>query len=183
MATLPGEPLYRAAGYVAVEPVAHTLPDGAVVRFVRMARTLVVTLLLALLLAPGAAGQYPAVQGPIVYVVAPGASPAAEAGRILRVCRWTDTTALRDADAVLVVVRSSSGQPLSHNYDLLKWLRDDAASQLNDSGAQFHVYLFGITRQDLSLHEMSHRSYDAVNPAQFRTPGYVVWPWFCGFVY
>jgi GNAT superfamily N-acetyltransferase len=184
MATLPGEPLYRAAGYAAVEPVTHTLPDGAVVRFVRMARTLALLLLLALLPAGRAAAQYPAVQGPIVYVVAPGASPAAEAGRILRVCRWTDTTALRDADAVLVVVRSSSGQPLDHNYDLLKWLRDDAAAQLNDSGAQFHVYLFSITRQDLSLHEVSHRSYDAVDSGRFRALGaLVIWPYFCGFGY
>ena len=145
-------------------------------------------LALALLLAPpaarGAAAQYPAVQGPIVYVVAFGSSPAAEAGRILRICRWTDTTALRDADAVLVVVRSSWGQPLDHNYDRLKWLRDDAASQLNDSGAQFHIYLFSITRKDLSLHEVSHRSYDAENPGGFRPPGAgIFWPYFCGFGY
>jgi GNAT superfamily N-acetyltransferase len=38
MATLPGEPLYRAFGFRAVEPVESTLPDGVRVRFVRMAR-------------------------------------------------------------------------------------------------------------------------------------------------
>jgi GNAT superfamily N-acetyltransferase len=38
MATLPGEPLYRAFGFHAVEPVESTLPDGVGVPFVRMAR-------------------------------------------------------------------------------------------------------------------------------------------------
>jgi GNAT superfamily N-acetyltransferase len=40
MATLPGEPLYRAAGYQALEPVSYPLPDGRRVRFVRMGRSL-----------------------------------------------------------------------------------------------------------------------------------------------
>lgn len=38
MATLPGEPLYRAFGFHPVEPVESTLPDGVRIRFVRMAR-------------------------------------------------------------------------------------------------------------------------------------------------
>ena len=37
-ATLPGEPLYRAFGFEAVEPIQSTLPDGVEIRFVRMAR-------------------------------------------------------------------------------------------------------------------------------------------------
>lgn len=40
MATLPGEPLYRALGYQAVEPVLHHMPDGQTVDFVRMGKTL-----------------------------------------------------------------------------------------------------------------------------------------------
>jgi GNAT superfamily N-acetyltransferase len=40
MATLPGEPLYRAFGFHAVEPVESTLPDGVGVPFVRMTRGL-----------------------------------------------------------------------------------------------------------------------------------------------
>ena len=40
MATLPGEPLYRALGYAPIEPVSHRLPDGQVVDFVRMGRSL-----------------------------------------------------------------------------------------------------------------------------------------------
>jgi GNAT superfamily N-acetyltransferase len=37
-ATLPGEPLYRAFGFQAVEQIESTLPDGVEIRFVRMAR-------------------------------------------------------------------------------------------------------------------------------------------------
>jgi GNAT superfamily N-acetyltransferase len=38
MATLPGEPLYRALGFTAVERVASTVADGVVIPFVRMMR-------------------------------------------------------------------------------------------------------------------------------------------------
>ncbi len=40
MATLPGVPLYRAHGFVPVEPVEDTMPNGVVIRFVRMRREL-----------------------------------------------------------------------------------------------------------------------------------------------
>ncbi|HET6260635.1 MAG TPA: hypothetical protein VFG99_00155 [Chloroflexia bacterium] len=39
-ATLPGEPLYRAFGFEAVEQIESTLPDGVEIRFVRMARAI-----------------------------------------------------------------------------------------------------------------------------------------------
>jgi len=38
MATLPGEPLYRALGFTAVEHVVATVADGLVIPFVRMTR-------------------------------------------------------------------------------------------------------------------------------------------------
>ena len=61
MATLPGEPFYRAAGYDRLEPVSHRLPGGETVRLVRMGRALRegavrALLLLALVLGPGARG-------------------------------------------------------------------------------------------------------------------------------
>lgn len=40
MATLPGEPFYRAAGYQSLEAVTYPLPDGRSVRFVRMSRSI-----------------------------------------------------------------------------------------------------------------------------------------------
>lgn len=38
MATLPGVPFYAALGFVEMEPVTDTLPDGTPLRFVRMTR-------------------------------------------------------------------------------------------------------------------------------------------------
>jgi GNAT superfamily N-acetyltransferase len=61
MATLPGEPFYRAAGYEPLEPVSHRLPGGETVRLVRMGRALRegavrAILLLALVFGPGGPG-------------------------------------------------------------------------------------------------------------------------------
>jgi len=102
-------------------------------------------------------------QGPAAYVIAPSASTRLEARRLLRICRWTDTSVVKDADLVLVVIRSSASFPLASSYDSLRWLLEAANSQLNDSGAQFHVYLYTI-RPGISLLESSHHSYDA-NPS------------------
>ncbi len=121
----------------------------------------------------------PVPQGPVVLVVAPSGSTAAEAKRLLHFCRWTDTTALRDADLVMVVVRSSSGMPMASAYDSMKWLRDEANSLLNESGAQFHIYLYTI-RQDLSMLEVSHRSYDVNNFGGLPVSGRWRWQYGCG---
>ncbi|MBC7896665.1 MAG: GNAT family N-acetyltransferase [Cytophagaceae bacterium] len=40
MATLPGVPLYAAAGFEEIEPVADRMPNGVEVRFIRMRRAL-----------------------------------------------------------------------------------------------------------------------------------------------
>ena len=40
-ATLPGEPLYRAVGYRAIERIEHLMPDGEALPIIRMERTLV----------------------------------------------------------------------------------------------------------------------------------------------
>jgi hypothetical protein len=111
---------------------------------------------------PSLGAQTQAPQGPLVYVVAPSPSTAKEARKIMRFCRWNDTTALRDADMVLVVVRSSGSTPMASFYDSLKWLVDEASSQLNESGAQFHSYLYSI-RKSLALDEANHRSYDVAD--------------------
>ena len=130
-----------------------TAPKALVTRF----RNLV--LLLALLVKPVAAQSQP-VQGPIVHTYAPSASTQREAARVRRVCRWADTTVVLDADALLVVVRSSGPDPLAPSYDSFKWLRDEAHSLLNDSGSQFHIYLYAI-RPDQRFQQTAHRSYDA----------------------
>jgi hypothetical protein len=112
--------------------------------------------------------------GPLVYVIATSASTQREAGRLMRLCRWNDTTALKDADMVLVVVRSSGSAPLHSFYDSAKWLLDDASSQLNNSGSLFHTYLYSI-RKNLSLDETNHRTYEAesgISEQDLRGPRY-----------
>jgi hypothetical protein len=104
-------------------------------------------------------GQAQPVQGPIVHTYAPSASTQREAGRIRRLCRWTDTTVVRDADALLVVVRSSGPDPMAPSYDSFKWLRDEASSLLNDSGSIFHVYLY-VMRPAQGFQQAAHRSYE-----------------------
>ncbi|HEX7023208.1 MAG TPA: hypothetical protein VF187_00195 [Gemmatimonadales bacterium] len=106
---------------------------------------------------------------PRVLTVAPTASTRREAVRIVRLCRWMDTTEVAGADLVLVVVRSSRSHPLAPGYDNLKWLRDDAAAQLNELGAQYHVYLF-TERADHGFLQRNHRSYDVVEDQPFADP-------------
>jgi len=111
-----------------------------------------------------ASGQKPA----MAFVVAPGAVAQREARQMMRFCRWTDTSVLRDAEFVLVLVRTSDSRPLAPSYASLKWLRESASSQLDETGAQFHAYVYTI-RSDLSLVQWSHRSFDA-NPTGTLTP-------------
>ena len=130
--------------------------------------------LAALLLPAELPGQSSGPSGPLVYVIAPSASTRREAGRLMRFCRWSDTTALRDADMVLVVVRSSGSNPLKSFYDSAKWLVDDASSLLNESGPLFHTYLYSV-RKNLALDEANHRTYEAesgISEADLRGPRY-----------
>jgi hypothetical protein len=118
---------------------------------------------LALLALPrGVEAQTYPPSGPLVYVIATSASTQKEAARLMRFCRWSDTTALKDADMVLVVVRSSGSNPLNAFYDSAKWLVDDASGQANESGSLYHTYLFSI-RKSLALDQVSHRSYEVEN--------------------
>ena len=129
---------------------------------------------LALLALPQVKAQSYGPPGPLVYVVATSASTQREAARLMRFCRWSDTTALKDADMVLVVVRSSGSTPLNSFYDSAKWLVDDASSQLNESGPLFHTYLFS-TRKNLSLDQVNHRTYEAeagISEQDLRGPRY-----------
>ncbi len=119
--------------------------------------------LLLLAWSPGLPAQSYGPPGPLVYVIATSASTQKEAGRLMRFCRWNDTTALRDADMVLVVVRSSGSSPLNSFYDSAKWLVDDASSQPNESGSLFHTYIYSI-RKNLSLDQVNHRTYEAESP-------------------
>jgi hypothetical protein len=122
--------------------------------------SLIPLMVLSLSSAAGQA-QSPRPQGPLVYLIAPSGSTQRQADRLLRLCRWSDTTVALDADLVVAVVRSSSSDPLEGSYDSLKWLRDAANGQSNEGGAQFHVYLYQFTPAGPEhLQAISHRSFD-----------------------
>ena len=124
-----------------------------------MPRRTELALLLALVAAAPLAAQSHSAPGPIVHTYAPSVSTQREAARIRRICRWADTTAVLDADALLVVVRSSGPDPLAPSYDNFKWLRDEAHSLLNDAGSLFHVYLYTL-RPNQGFQQAAHRSYN-----------------------
>jgi hypothetical protein len=71
-----------------------------------------------------------------VAVIAPSVSTRMEARAVLARLRWRETT-LREAEGILVVVRSMLFNPLDSSYDSIKELQDDAEGQLNISGEVF----------------------------------------------
>ena len=95
-----------------------------------------------------------------IYVIAPSVSTRGEAHVIMRENKWTETSAAREADAILVIVRSGLSHPMSSSYDSLDELRQDAANQLNLLGPRFHVYVYKL-EDDQSVSELKHLSYDA----------------------
>ena len=98
-----------------------------------------------------------------IYVIAPSLSTRGEARVIMRENKWTETSAAREADAILVVVRSGLSYPMNSRYDSLDELRQDADNQLNLLGPRFHVYVYRL-EDDQSVNELKHISYDAESP-------------------
>jgi hypothetical protein len=77
------------------------------------------------------------------FVIAESVSTSMEARRIIRQQRWQEAP-LRQAEYVLVVVRSSLMMPLIGIYDGIGELQRDAENQLNISGPNFVVYIFRL---------------------------------------
>ena len=98
-----------------------------------------------------------------IYVIAPSVSMRSEASVIMRDNKWTEASSASDADAILVVVRSSLPDPLNSSYQSLAELEEDADFQFNLSGPRFHVYVYRL-KHDLSVNELKHISYDAESP-------------------
>ena len=97
-------------------------------------------------------------RGLSVAVIAHSISTRMEARQVLRRKGWTETTNLRQADGILVVCRSGLNWPLNSSYRGTKELDDDANSQLNISGSNFHIYVYRIN-DDLSIDEVEHIHY------------------------
>jgi len=100
-----------------------------------------------------------ATRGLGVYVIAPSVSTSMEARSIRMKKGWSESS-LRQADVILVVVRSMLFNPLSYSYDSVNELEDDAENQLNISGENFHVYIYSID-DDMAVSQEKHISYKA----------------------
>ena len=94
-------------------------------------------------------------RGLSVAVIAHSISTRVEAREVLRRQGWIEVTNLRQADAILVVCRSGLNWPLNSSYASTKELDNDANSQLNISGSNFHIYVYRIN-DDLSVDEIKH---------------------------
>ena len=78
-----------------------------------------------------------------VFVIAESVSTSIEARSIIRRNRWQESP-FRQADFILVVVRSMLFSPLTEYYDSVEQLRLDASNQMNIAGSNFVVYIFDI---------------------------------------
>lgn len=99
-------------------------------------------------------------RGLSVAVVAHSISTRVEARKVLAQQGWTETSNLRQADGILVVCRSGLNWPLNDSYRSFKELNDDADSQLNISGSNFHIYVYKFN-DNLSVEKVAHKSFPA----------------------
>jgi hypothetical protein len=95
-----------------------------------------------------------------VAVIAHSISTRVEARKVMQRQGWSEAANLRQADAILVVCRSGLNWPLSSSYRTIKELDDDADSQLNISGANFHIYIYQINN-NLGVDEVKHVHFPA----------------------
>lgn len=94
-----------------------------------------------------------------VAVIAPSVSTSMKAREVRHKMKWQEV-APKDADYILVVVRSGLSYPLQMSYDSYGELKDDAENQLNISGSNYHIYLFYLEK-DLSVTVVDHKYYEA----------------------
>ena len=94
-----------------------------------------------------------------VAVIAPSISTMSLANQILSEAGVSPVTP-KQADEVLVVVRSSLFNPLQYSYSFYGDLYNAADRQLNISGPKYHVYLYSIGL-DLNVFQMAHESIEA----------------------
>jgi hypothetical protein len=95
-----------------------------------------------------------------VYVIAHSISTRTEARRVMQKQGWSQSANPNQANGILVVCRSGLSYPLNSSYRNIKELNDDADSQLNISGSNFHIYLFNLNGNK-TLSEARHVYYPA----------------------
>jgi hypothetical protein len=94
-----------------------------------------------------------------VAVIAPSVSTTVMARQVLARLH-TPEVSFRQADQVLVVVRSSFFNPLMSGYSTVCDLQKDADGQLNIAGPNFHIYVYAMN-DDLRVTQTAHQSVPA----------------------
>jgi hypothetical protein len=92
-------------------------------------------------------------------VIAPSVSTSIMARQVLARLHASEI-GFRNADSVLVVVRSSLYNPLMPAYGSVCDLQKDADAQLNIAGPNFHIYLYTMD-DNLRVTQTGHQSFPA----------------------
>ena len=95
-----------------------------------------------------------------VFVIAHSISTRSEARLVMQKQGWGQATNPAQASGILVVCRSGLSYPLNSSYKNIKELDEDADSQLNISGSNFHVYIFNLNGNK-TVSEAQHIYYPA----------------------
>jgi hypothetical protein len=95
-----------------------------------------------------------------VFVIAHSISTRAEARRVMQKQGWSQVNNPAQASGILVVCRSGLSYPLNSSYKNIKELNEDADSQLNISGSNFHIYVFNLNGNK-TVSEAQHVYYPA----------------------
>ena len=95
-----------------------------------------------------------------VFVIAHSISTRSEARLVMQKQGWGRAATPSQANGILVVCRSGLSYPLNSSYRNIKELNDDADSQLNISGSNYHIYVFNLNGNK-TLSEAQHVYYPA----------------------
>lgn len=94
-----------------------------------------------------------------VAVIAPSISTSIKAREIRKSNNWLEVNP-READYILVVVRSNLFNPLNYSYDNYDSLEKDAEYLPNITGSNYHIYLYEL-KDDLSVSQVKHTYFEA----------------------
>ncbi|MEP0765119.1 MAG: hypothetical protein HRF45_01060 [Fimbriimonadia bacterium] len=99
-------------------------------------------------------------RGSRMTVIAPSTATRDVARQVMRQSGWSEAKP-KQADGVLVVVRSSMHDPLfTSSRSCFCDLRKNAERQPNLSGSKYHIYVYRLN-DDLTVTEVKHTTRDA----------------------
>lgn len=102
--------------------------------------------------------RYPNLKSVDVASMTDSISCSRLARHIMRLNKKSESS-LRDADVILVVVRSTFNNPLDSSYDSTGELKEDVEGCLNIAGSNGHVYVYQID-DDLKVEQIFHSGFE-----------------------